>query len=359
VSDDDARDLDGPVFLRAWRPARAWFVRRLRLRRDRLWLGHWTGRFANAFLGPLVSAQAAKRRVPDVPALGPFGELDFADVLRRAVPDQAAKARDIAHYGAGNARCFEHRGDLSPALLAEPRTDLAGEVKAVLIVQRQHQAAHGLSISVERQVAGDRELLTALALDFQPRGRAAAHVPRAPLLGDDALETALARESQDLCGVPVELLRQHEPGFSRVRGARRRARQHPFERAAALFERPVSQVLAVQPDQIEGSEQEPPWGALALLQQLKRWHPARVERAHLTIDHGILDAQLGDGLRDHPEALRPVLIAATEKPHVLACLDREDPVPVPLQLEGPRRSVRRHVGDERGLLHAQPFYPRH
>ena len=108
-----------------------------------------------------------------MPVVRPFGELDLGDELRLD-PD------DIALSDAGHLRNLLERRRLPLERLqlaeepidlavAEPGADIPGIDEVAALVGREHERAErALAPALPARVAGDHELLLAVALDLQP-----------------------------------------------------------------------------------------------------------------------------------------------------------------------------------------------
>ena len=109
--------------------------------------------------------------------------------------------------------------------------------------------------------------------------------------------------------------------------------QQLVERAAPLVERPVAERLAVELEQVERVQHARP---SALLEQREARPSGGVERTQLAVDHRLAVAErLGQRGRDLRVALGDVDASPAPQPRAASRDARDDPDPVPLDLEDP------------------------
>src|SRR5690606_5739688 len=125
--------------------------------------------------------------------------------------------------------------------------DAADEAQSVAVVEPDQQRAEVRPSAARRGEASDHRIDFAQDLDLEPLARAAGPIRTVGALGDDPLGAVLAGELEQLLALLGEVRRVSKP----------RARvQDLLEQALALDERRVAQVVAVEPWQVEGVEDD-------------------------------------------------------------------------------------------------------
>jgi len=278
--------------------------------------------------------------VAQLPVRRPLGEAHLGHQPRLHPARIAQPGRP-----AGGAAGPGIAGEIPLQVLALPGGEagphLSRELVAALPVRHRQQksAQRPRSVPLARRPAHDRQLLAGLRLQLQPVAGAALLVDRAARLEDQAFHPPLLHALERRPDVARHLLRQPH----RVR----RVGEHAAEEIPPLLQRPLSQVLAVQPQEIEGEEHR--LLRRPLLDQLEARHARGVQHADLPVDHRVAHHQAGEGLGHPGKAGRKVESVARPHRHPPAGERAERPVPVVLHLRVPiagRRLV--HQGGEHG-----------
>ena len=274
----------------------------------------------------------------------PLDELHLGHELRLH-PD------DVALPHAWHLRNLPERRRVAPERLqllqepvdlavVEPGADVAGVDEISTLVGREHERAErSLTTALAARVAGDHELLPAVALDLQPLARPpAGQVAGAEPLGHDPFEALLLRGCQERLSV-LEGLREAHCLVPLV--------QKLLQSLAPLLEREVDDRLALHLEQVE-DEVDDRRAGLALLHRREARPALVVQGADLAVDDAVRGLEgLDELLRHVLEALRVVLILSRAQLGLAAGDGRDDPVPVPFDLVDPAVSPGHLVG-ERG-----------
>ena len=231
----------------------------------------------------LVLAEALVGGRAQAAVVRPLDELDLGDELRLDPDDVAlADPRHLRHLAERRRVALERLQLLQqPVDLAvvETGADVADvDELAALVGREDERAERPCATALAARVAGDHELLAAVALDLQPLARAPAReVAGAEPLRHDPLELLLLGRGEQRVAV-VEALRELHDPVPLV--------EELLEPLAPLLERQVDHRLALDLEQVEHvvDDRRP---ALALLHRREAGPAVLVERADLAVDDAV------------------------------------------------------------------------
>ncbi len=237
------------------------------------------------------------------PAVGrPFGELDLADQIRPSpVRAAATVGRDLVEGHGRKRAVVQQPAYVQGDFIVEAGADLAGIDQLFLGIIAQQERSDPSPAAFRLGKAADDEFLALVALDLQPVAIAPGTVARIAALADHALIGQAADVFQHVGLVGEMLAIEHATaGIALL--------QQGLQPPLAFQQGQVAQVLAIERQQVEDVILQTIAAAMAqlVLQGLEAGGALVVERDDLAVEHGRLDAQLGQVVGQGLELRRPV-----------------------------------------------------
>ena len=231
-----------------------------------------------------------------------LGVLHVAHELGRAPARRSIRAHVRREGRARDLTLLERGEKLLQRALVEARPDVTyGDELVAAVDAEQKRAQRGRASALSFGPAADDALHRAKCLDLDPGRRPRRRVVRVEALRDDPFEPLLFHRLEERIAAADELFRPAD---------RTHGRERLIEDLLALTKRPLRQVLAVGPQDVEdlvhdgrGLSQPPQLGLAPLmharLQPLERGHAVLVERDDLAVHDGLISPsqRLGDLVR--------------------------------------------------------------
>jgi hypothetical protein len=249
--------------------------------------------------------------------------------------------RERTRVGAQGFELFRNAGQ---GRMIEARADIAGVAQhAVVVMDPEQQRADAGARALRIGEAADDEFLAPAAFQFDPVGRAARDIAGVAPLADHAFEADLAGGDDQFIRPGAEFGREpHLVGFGLL--------EHLFEHRAAVDQRHLAQVVAVEVRNIE-QEVIDVDGAVAVecrLQQAEIGLAGVVVHDDFAVVPAVGQRHAFQLFLQRRELVGPVVRIACDETHRALLDAREHAVAVELDFEQPVFGVGRRRIDERG-----------
>ena len=295
-------------------------------------------------LGVSVGLDALEGRLADMAVAGPATDLGTDHELGRDPGDAREVAAPSTTVVLGRRR-IERRVVLDERLQAleqvrpdrpgEAAADLAREPQLPVVVDADGHRPEVLGVATPRGPATDHQLLLRSDLDLEPGlGPPARLVPRAPQLGDHALDAESFRGLEERDPVALDM-----GGVANPRMLLEHAPQQPL----AVLERDVQQRPTVVVEQVERLVDEARRFLVTELglEQAEVRSTLVVERHDLAVDDGLIGLDPAWRVEQPREVRLGVVEVPRQDPRPTAIDQGLHAKPVPLDLEQPVRVIER------------------